>query len=224
MGRGVKIVLSIAIALIFPTMIGLLVFLVFPDNKNIPEPKYPQYTEISDYCNGYNSRNYSSRYSYDSDCITNREKNLQAEYNEKLKEYKKQKNSASINRINASLIAVIIGFIIAIFLTGFSPLSVGITGGSTILLMTTTGLLSGFSENINGFTIGLYLGCFAILIYLLFRLDSMFPEPDPILDTSTNNSSPEQTEAKKSEASSIYPTPASIKMPNEKPSPSKDIK
>jgi hypothetical protein len=52
----------------------------------------------------------------------------------------------------------------------------------------------------------------------------MFPEPDPILDTSTNNSSPEQTEAKKSEASSIYPTPASIKMPNEKPSPSKDIK
>jgi hypothetical protein len=50
-------------------------------------------------------------------------------------------------------------------------------GGSTLLLLVSTGLLAGIADSIDAVMIGLYLGSFAVLMFLLFRIDLMFPEP-----------------------------------------------
>jgi|GEM_PF-5753218 len=176
MGKGVKIVLALAIALIFPTMIALLIFLALPSSKNTKTPDRPDYASAEKYCNG----NYSLSYRYDTNCKNTLEtinNKIESDYQAQRKEIDKLNNSVAINRITAALIAAILGFIIIIFLTSFTPLAIGISGGSTIILMVTTAFLTQFSSSINGLITGLYLVCFAVLLFLLFRIDSMFPEP-----------------------------------------------
>lgn len=176
MGRGVKIILSLSISIMFPVLVGLFVFLIIPEAK-IAYPSSPPYSD-SYSC----SANYYSRTSYESVEVCRAKADAEyrakkSQYDLDLKNYEKTKNSSTVNRVIVALIASIIGFLIAISSGSFSAVAVGLTGGSTIILLVVSNAIGAITDSVNPIVVGLYILCFIILMVLLFRIDSVFPAP-----------------------------------------------
>lgn len=180
MNKAVKIILAIAIAALFPTVVFLMTMVIYPDYK----ANYTSYPESPSYedCLSGSSRGGSSGggYTYEQSC---RDQYSQ-EYREELKNYdadqrlgKDAASKVTANRIKIALVFVLIGFIIAFVARGISAVAAGLLGGSTILLLFASGFSVAESGSIDVVTELLFLGIFIFLVLLLLVIDKVLPAP-----------------------------------------------
>lgn len=202
MNKAIKIILAVAIALLYPIVIFLLTMVVFPDYKGTDAeyPKDPDYEECRTSGTTRSSSSGVSRPVYEQSCSDR----LRKDYEQDIKKFNEDKqlgkDKAGIvasNRIKAVLVFVIIGFAIALAVRGVSAVAAGLVGGSTVLLMFAAGFSVSRSGYIDLVTEVLFLATFIFLVFLLIVTDRVFPElpplpaslPEPTVEK-TNNSQP----------------------------------
>ena len=170
MNRAVKVILAIAIALVYTIMIGMLAFLIFPEAKSKTTDIY--LNAQNDYQNCVNTTLY--------DQVDSPSPDLPELCEQKLQDATRQGDSSTqiinTNRLKLSLGFVIFGFIVGFVAVGFAPLAVGMSGGATIIMMLSLSIL-GSTSTVDTITTLLYLACFILLVVMLFVIDKVLPAP-----------------------------------------------
>lgn len=183
MNKAVKIILAVAIALLYPIVIFLTTMVIFPDYKgsNAEYPKGPNY----EVCKTGTSRSGTSSVSrpvYDQSCRDR----LRDDYEEEIKQYDNNKKlgndmagKVASNRIKVVLVFVMIGFMTALAVRSISAIAAGLLGGSSVLLLFASGFAVSRSGYIDLVTEVLFLTTFVLLVFLLILIDKVFPELPP---------------------------------------------
>jgi hypothetical protein len=179
MNKSVKIILAIAIGIIFPILV-LFIGLVFYPSKNyeslqVTSPQVPSYTKCATYGNTR-----STYTTYDKACqkkIDDQYQNDLNKYNSKLSDYNAARKQVVMDRIQIALIAAILGYILAMISYKFSPITVGMAGGSTVLIVFSSyySLLS--RQTMGSLVTILFSISFVVLIAMLFFIDKVMPLP-----------------------------------------------
>jgi hypothetical protein len=181
MNKGIKAVLAIAIAILFPVVVGLIAYLAYPnqDNFNRNYPAYPDYNVCGSSSQSTSSRNSNSSSSYQA-C---RDK-LKDEYDIKVSEYNnsndifyEQSDKTLEKRLIVALIAALVGFILAFVSFKYTPIATGMSAASMILVLVTSAFYSGIIESSGATIVTLYLACFVVLIVMFVFADKYFPAP-----------------------------------------------
>lgn len=183
MNKSVKIILAIAMALLYPVVIFSMTMIIFPDSKlgDMQPPKGLNYNECySDYSGGSSSsRSYSNtRSSLEQACMDR----LRDEHEQATETYRANQDlakaiegEASTSRIKVALVFVILGFVVALLAKQVSAVSAGLLGGSTILLLFTSGFSVANSKYIDLVAEIFLLMVFMMLVALLLTIDKVFP-------------------------------------------------
>ena len=178
MNKAVKIILAIAIALLYPIVVFLMTMVIFPDSKS--NSKYPYYPNYNDcYSSSYSTDSSRTRSKLDESCRDE----IKAEYDQSVKDYEGAKNKATASRIKVVLVFVALGFLVAFLARGISAVSAGFLGGSTILLLFASGFSVASSKYIDIVTEILFLTIFILLVVLFIVIDKVFPELPPSKET-----------------------------------------
>jgi hypothetical protein len=181
MNKGIKAVLAIAIAILFPVVVGLIAYLAYPnqDKFNRNYPAYPDYNVCGSSSQSTSSRNSNSSSSYQA-C---RDK-LKDEYDIKVSEYNnsndifyEQSDKTLEKRLIVALIAALVGFILAFVSFKYTPIATGMSAASMILVLVTSAFYSGIIESSGATIVTLYLACFVVLIVMFVFADKYFPAP-----------------------------------------------
>lgn len=173
MNKAVKILLAIAIAILYPVVAFLISLTLVPDNKvSVQAPAYPSSKDCGTY-------SVSTSRTYD-DCIDRQ----RDEYDQQLKEFEEDRQSGSDansvvaqNRISIVLVLVIIGFACTLLAKSVSAVAAGMAGGSTILLVFAAGFAVAGQGNVNLVVEILFLVIFIGLVILMFLVDKLFALP-----------------------------------------------
>jgi len=179
MNKTVKVILAIAIAVIYPILV-LFIGLVFYPSKDyedlrVKSPSIPNYIKCATYGNGR-----STYTTYDKACQKRIDEQYERDtnqYKSNLENYNMVRKQVVMNRIQVALVAAILGFALAMIAYKFSPITVGMAGGSTVLI-----LFSSYYSLLSGQTMGslvtiLFSISFVILIAMLFFIDKVMPLP-----------------------------------------------
>ena len=174
MNKAVKILLAIAIAVLYPVVAFLVSLTLIPDSKVSDQP--PAYPSSADCGSSYSSTNRSY---YDS-CVQQQ----RTEYDQQLKQYDDNRNKGidakskvTQSRICIALTLVIIGFACTLLAKSVSAVAAGMAGGSTILLVFASGYAVSGPGNVNLLVEILYLVIFVGLVALMFLVDKIFAMP-----------------------------------------------
>lgn len=191
MNKGIKAVLAIAIAILFPVVVGLIAYLAYPDQDNFNRnyPAYPDYNVC-----GSSSQSTSSRNSNSSSYQACRDK-LKYEYDIKVSEYNnsndifyEQSDKTTEKRLIVALIAALVGFILAFVSFKYTPIATGMSAASMILVLVTSAFYSGIIESSGATIVALYLACFVVLIVMFVFADKYFPDLPKEESPEPNNS------------------------------------
>lgn len=181
MNKAVKILLAIAIAILYPVVAFLISLTLIPDSKfSSQSPAYPTFSDCGTYTSSSNS--------YYSSCV-DRER---GDYEQQLKQFeedRKKGNDASSkvtqSRVSIALVLVIVGFACMLLAKSVSAVAAGMAGGSTILLMFAAGYAVSGEGNVNLAVEILLLVIFVGLVALMFLVDKLFVAPPGAANTPT---------------------------------------
>lgn len=204
MNRAVKIILAIAIAILFPIVIGLTVFLVYPysrTNFNRTSVSYPNtkicYKTVEVQSNKITPNsttpvNTPTTTTYkDQACLDRIESNYRQAVAQADKEYKEnvtKLNKATEKRIIVAIIAAILGFLLAFASFKYTPIAAGLSAGSMVIVLVSSGFYSGIIKDSGSVIVLLYLACFVVLIAMFVFADNYFPDLPKEESPETNNS------------------------------------
>lgn len=217
MNRSVKIILVLAIGLLYPVVVYLLTTVVFPypESPYVSQPKQPDYSSCNNRSSG-SSRDYSwSTYddSYCRDKIREEYDSKLETYNSSRDSYTSQQGAITIHRVKLALVFVIIGYLVAFSAYKIPAISAGLLSGSTILVV--FALLFIEIEYIDSILVSLLLLLFIILVVMLFMVEKIIPKS--LLAKSENTQSQAQAQAQADK-------PEEISGKKEEPSSSPDTK
>lgn len=173
MDKAAKIILGIAIAIIYPVLVFIAVLQIFPTSEETREyPTYPSCsTGRSSRTYNYQTRSYDYNYNYEEDnarCEAERDA-----YDDKVKEYNKAQDHELVLR---SIVGLVIGLLTVVgiyFVRDVRELAGGITAGASLVVITATGTLSGLGgdSDLKGVIVFLILLAFAVLTFVLKMVD-----------------------------------------------------
>ena len=199
MNRFVKIILAIAIGIMYPVLIFTLSLNLFPDiksQKDINSQNLNSYDNTFQECDAIISRLENApknNYKYNSDEYDNCIRVGGEKRDALVKAENALKNNVIINRINLALVSALIGFTLVIVLSSVSPLAAGMSGGSMMIIIISTGLALSVKSNGNlgPLPVALFTTCFAFLVVVLFMIDTKFPRLNkPEASKDMNNTAP----------------------------------
>ena len=171
MNRVVKVILAMAIALVYTIMIGMLVFLIFPEAKLNADDDYYKTTQ-----NNYENCEDRTSYSQDSSRSDYCDNQVQAAVQQRQENTRRSTEILNRNRLKLALVFVILGFIVGFMSVSFAPLAVGMSAGATIIMILSTSI-PGSTSIVDATTTLLYLACFILLVVMLFVIDKILPAP-----------------------------------------------
>lgn len=190
MNKGVKIILAIAIAIIYPLFAFLVSITVFPNIKTEANLSYPKYPDTRS-CDVYQSKYISNSSGVALGKVTKEDcqDKLYSEYDAKKLEYNNQQNSVKqsyaklvINRSKIILLFVIIGFIFAMLSSKIGTISAGLALANTILLVVTVGYVVARINYVDTVLQVLFVILFIELNTLLIIVDKFY-KPTKTLKT-----------------------------------------
>ena len=196
MNRFVKIILAIAIGIMYPVLIFTLSLNLFPDIK--PQPNSTNdntFQNTFEECDAIRRVENAPKnnYKYNSDEYDNCIRVGGEKRDALVKAENALKNNVIINRINLALVSALIGFTLVIVLSSVSPLAAGMSGGSMMIIIISTGLALSVKSNGNlgPLPVALFTTCFAFLVVVLFMIDTKFPRLNkPEASKDMNNTAP----------------------------------
>ena len=173
MNKSVKVILAIAIGIIYPILV-LFIALVFYPSKNYEglkktPPELPVYSQCV-------NPSISKPNVADKGCqskLNDAYNKKVGEYNQSVKDFNEAKSKATTSRVQVALIAAIIGFILATVAYRFTPITVGMSGGSTVLVL----FSSYYAKTMSSLVTILFAICFVSLVAMLFFVDRVLPKP-----------------------------------------------
>lgn len=171
MNRVVKVILAMAIALVYTIMIGMLVFLIFPEAKLNADDDYYKTTQ-----NNYENCEDTTSYSQDSRRSDYCDKQVQAAVQQRQENTRRSTEILNRNRLKLALVFVILGFIVGFMSVSFAPLAVGMSAGAAIIMILSTSI-PGSTSIVDATITLLYLACFILLVVMLFVIDKILPAP-----------------------------------------------
>ncbi len=171
MNRVVKVILAMAIALVYTIMIGMLVFLIFPEAKLNADDDYYKATQ-----NNYENCEDRTSYSQDSRRSDYCDNQVQAAVQQRQENTRRSTEILYRNRLKLALVFVILGFIVGFMSVSFAPLAVGMSAGATIIMILSTSI-PGSTSIVDATITLLYLACFILLVVMLFVIDKILPAP-----------------------------------------------
>ncbi len=188
MNRSVKIIIAIAFAIIYPVLIFLLALVVYPAIPDAvsPQSNYPSYTCGSVPSSTSSSQKSTNQLAYEA-CQDKYRKD-QAKYQadlEELKQVQLPRQASQIEvefkRVNLALIAALVGFILAMVAYKFAPITAGISGGSTVLVLYASSYIATTNpERIESMTVIFFSVCFIALVVMLFFVDRVLPKQNSV--------------------------------------------
>lgn len=204
MDKNAKIILSLAIALLFPTLIyfATVTFMPYQTPPDVPRDHTPAYPNCDNQYN-YSSASVSIK-TVQADCEQQR-RNYEAELD---REQKKRANYDSesyhitqtnqhigVMRARIALVVGLVGILSILLLTEVVALMVGITLGSTMAIAIATFVIFTHDDSTDLISVLLGLAAFAVMSVLLFFVDKIVPKSTSFDDTAALSSIPQPPSA-----------------------------
>lgn len=168
MNKSVKIIMALAIGIIFPILVLFIALVFYPDSSyKTSSDAYPIYPDTS-ICYDYGYENARSKACSET---------LISNYEEKLASFEQGRDKKVIDRVQVALVSAILGFIIAMLAIKFSPITVGMSGGSAVLVLFASYYSSTANAAMGSFATLLFTICFVSLIIMLFFVEKVLPKP-----------------------------------------------
>ena len=238
MDKGVKIILGLAIAILFPIFVWFAVYTFIPDPK-LSQVEYPKSPEVPS-CRNYSS-DYSEQYSqrgatitnYNNDCQYQNDRYKQAlkdhdkevkEYEEELREVSKQKDQIVVWRAQFALVLAVFGMLAVMVSTGVVGVAAGLAGGAAATIVIAVSFLipslMGDSKVSIELSVILLLACFVLLTAELWYVDNVLYPEEKSNENDLNGTSFSQVEDKAKPSAAAAVSPAD---PKSTPEPTKTI-
>jgi hypothetical protein len=173
MDRTMRVLLSLAIAILYPVVVYFAVVTVIPRPGASNYPTYPS-------CYRQYGSSYSSRYDYEDDASCDRQ---HREYDEKLKDYNaalKEDEGKNLVRAQLALGIALLTIAGALFLRDVKELMAGLTVGAMVVIVSAVTVL--VATNSNDLAVGnvlLILISFIFLTTVLYLTERGLPERVP---------------------------------------------
>ena len=204
MNKAVKLILALSIAILFPIVIGLIVFLAYSNEAKSLANSYPdvKFPDVS-VCNKNQSTVINGRTVTTTTVDQACRNRLENDYNNQIEKQRdiynqnlKKLDKITEKRIIISLIAALLGFIMAFVSFRYTPIATGLSAGSMFILLASSTFYSDIIAVSGATIVLLYLACFVVLIVMFFFADKYFR--DAIL-AGNPSSAPSNASAKPSQ-------------------------
>ncbi len=224
MDKNVKIILGLAIAILFPIFVWFAVYTFIPDPK-VSEPEYPKYPEAPN-CRIYSS-NYSEKDSRSANVSSNYNRDCQyrfdrynqkvkdhdaelKEYEQELKKVDKQDQQVVVWRAQFALVLALFGMLAVVASASVVGVAAGLAGGAAVTIVIAVSFL--IPSLFDGTKVGtelsiiLLLTSFALLTAELWYIDNILYRKDEGQDDLTGPSFSQRDDGvQSSQASNINP-------------------
>lgn len=171
MDKTIRLLLSLAIAIIYPLVVYVTVVTVLP----LPDrPDYPDYPSCSRSIYDASKRrsvpnpNCQSQY---------------ARYDEEVADYRKaeeKKNEKNVNRAQLALIIALLTMIFALFIRDVKELTGGLIAGASMIVIAAASVVLGYDNNPPSWpSLVVLVAGFIVLTVMLFVVDKFYPHELP---------------------------------------------